>query len=316
MANTGITRKILSISPYIEVAVRHIYWHTIKIIKPIRKFLSSSNGAKEEIKPVNFKAIKDYLSEIGVKPGTLLLLHSAYKPLKGTSLKPPQIVDELLQMLGPDGTLAMPAIPGYPEDFPIEQYLTADVSTVTYRYDVQKSPITTGALPIALFNKPGSIRSRHPINSMVVYGKLATKITENNLVSNDSLPCGTESSWNHCAENNALIVALGVDMTHSLTSIHIVEDILDESWPIKDWYRKKKFIVKDNDYEGEFLLKERRPKWGALHYGERTLSKDLLESGLMKSHVIDGVLVESIYSKDLLNFLNSRNKNGYPYFGW
>ena len=62
------------------------------------------------------------------------------------------------------------------------------------------------------------------------------------------------------------------------------------------------------------MLRERAPRWGALHFGERTLCKDLLASNLLKSTVIDGVIVEVLSAKALIDFLNSRNQRGYPYF--
>jgi aminoglycoside 3-N-acetyltransferase len=94
----------------------------------------------------------------------------------------------------------------------------------------------------------------------------------------------------------------------------VAEDILDNSWPIKSWYRKKKFLIKDGGFSREFELRERKPKWGALHFAERTLCKDLLSSGLMKSTVIDDVIVEIVKASELIDFLNSKNENGYPYF--
>ena len=44
------------------------------------------------------------------------------------------------------------------------------------------------------------------------------------------------------------------------------------------------------------------------------MCKDLIGEGLLKSTVIDGVLVEVISARELIEFLNSRNYSGYPYF--
>ena len=83
---------------------------------------------------------------------------------------------------------------------------------------------------------------------------------------------------------------------------------------IKDWYRKRKFKIINKDFVLTKTFNERKPDWGKLHFGERTLAKDLLAESIMNSVSIDGVLVESLRSKDLFNYLNSRNHSGYPYF--
>ena len=149
---------------------------------------------------------------------------------------------------------------------------------------------------------------------MVAEGPLASQIMKDNLKGNSPLPCGVNSSWNNCVEHNGIIIGLGTDLTHSLTMIHVAEDVLDENWPVQNWYREKHFKIVDGEIEINKTLRERKPHWGALHYGERTLCKDLISLGIMKSTIIDGVIVEILNSKELISFLNSKNKKGYPYF--
>ena len=59
---------------------------------------------------------------------------------------------------------------------------------------------------------------------MAALGPLAEQIIKNNLDGYEPLPCGVNSSWKFCADNNAKILALGVDMAHSLTMIHVAEE--------------------------------------------------------------------------------------------
>jgi len=61
-------------------------------------------------------------------------------------------------------------------------------------------------------------------------------------------------------------------------------------------------------------INERRPKWGKLHFAERLFAKDLLNDNIMKSDLVDGLLIESLKAKKLYNYMNSKNKYGYPYF--
>ena len=56
--------------------------------------------------------------------------------------------------------------------------------------------------------------------------------------------------------------------------IHVAEDLYENEWPVKDWYRNRQFRVIDNEFDKEVTIRERHPKW-ALFYAEREFSKDL-----------------------------------------
>lgn len=310
MPNLSLVQKIFAISPHVEMFARRVYWMNVKSLSQKAKKAKTVTS----IQDVDFSKIKDFLKTSGIKNKDLLVVHSAFSALKGCKMKPDGVLDELIELIGTEGTLAMPAMPKFKNQVAVDEYLTKDTSDVVYEYDVQKTKISTGLLPGFLNKREGAIRSRHPINTMVALGPLSETITNGNLDGDSPLACGTNSSWKKCVDNDAFVIGLGTDLTHSLTMIHVAEDVLDEKWPVKEWYRDKKFIIKDGDFQEERTLRERVPKWGALHYGERTLCKDLINSGIMKSAVIDGVIVEVLKAKELIAFLNSKNASGYPYF--
>lgn len=317
MANLSISKRIFALSPHIEMFARRLYWknieaftnHSARKVKPEVK-----PEVKSVAEPVDFNKIIDFLAQSGVEEGSLLLVHSAYEALKASKKRPNQILESLFELIGEKGTLAMPSMPKFKNDGIVTEYLTRDISQEVFEYDVQKSKVKTGALPGFLTKRPNSVRSRHPINTMVAEGPLAALLMEDNLAGESPLACGDQSSWKRCVDHNAVIVGLGTDLTHSLTMIHVAEDVLDADWPIKSWYRDKYFLIKDGEFEERRTLRERQPVWGALHYGERTLCKDLIKNNILISTTIDGVLVEVLHAQALLSFLNSKNKSGYPYF--
>lgn len=311
MANDSLVRKFFSISPHLEMMTRRLYW---KNVKWLSKRVKKKTTSEVNVTAVDFTKIEQFLLANGVKDGGLIVVHSAYAPFKGRGKTPSQIVDMLVGVVGELGTVAMPAMAKFKNAVDIEDYLAGSNCNVVYEYDVLKSSIKTGVLPLMLHKREKSVRSRHPINTMVAMGPLAEILMRDNLVGNSPLACGVNSSWNHCVEQDAVIVALGTDLTHSLTMIHVAEDVLDETWPIKNWYLEKEFLIKDGDFQERRKLRERAPKWGALHFGERTLCKDLIEEGILKSKMIDGVVVETLKAKELMQFLNKRNGAGYPYF--
>jgi aminoglycoside 3-N-acetyltransferase len=295
---------------------RRIYWRNIsRFSKKAKKSkINTCLIAHRGDTPLHYGALEQHFRALGVADGSLLVVHSSFAPLKGRVSSPDDVIDFLLRLVGSQGTLAMPATPLFKNSRPVEEYLSSEPDEHVYVYDIQRSRIQTGSLPAALHKRPGSVRSRHPINSMVALGPMAEKLMQDNLSGDSPLACGVNSSWYRCVEHNALIISLGIDLSHSLTMIHVAEDIKEGQWPVKNWYVDKQFLVKDNGFEEFRVLRERAHRWGALHFAERTLCRDLLVAGLLKSHTIDGILIEALSANRLIDFLEMRNRSGYPYF--
>jgi aminoglycoside 3-N-acetyltransferase len=257
--------------------------------------------------------IESFLTAQGVSPGSLLVVHSSARALRLPGCSLSEIVDRLILLIGPEGTLAMPAFPRYDGEPEGIDRMTADLSEREFVYDVQKSVPWTGVLPFLLMQRPDAIRSRHPLNTMVAVGPMAAPMMEDNVTGNRPLPCGPNSAWKFCADHKAIVVALGVDLAHSLTMIHVAEDSYETEWPVNEWYRDRRFRVVDQGVSASIVVRERHPKW-ATYFAERTLSKDLKKAGLLASTTIDGVLVEILAADKLIAFLNERKPSAYPYF--
>jgi aminoglycoside 3-N-acetyltransferase len=312
MANTEIIKRIFGRLPLVEVLVRHVYWKNISF------FSKYTSKGKEQTRVVSnnilsIDAVFMQWKEWGIIEGDLLIVTSSYTQLNRYQLEPEQIIDRMIEFLGPEGTLVMPAFPYY-KNMPKNQYfLSKDIQSEVFRYDAAKNFVTTGILPGTLLKYKGAVRSSFPINSLGAYGKYAVEMFENEWSEKDPLPCGRGSAWAFAATKNAKIVSLGTDLTHSLTMIHVAEDS-NNGWPIEGWYRNKKFILTGDVGTIEVTLRERDPKWGTLYFAERKLCDDLLRNNLMKTANIDGVLTEKIESVALLEFLSGRNQDGYPYY--
>lgn len=302
--------KVLSVSPHLEVIIRNVYWH----LSPLVKWFNRQKAVKKTQPPrISSRELITHLQSLGVKAGDLLIMHSAFSTLKGANETPEEIIHQLMLFLGPEGTLALPSIPYYKDAPDITQIMTADVSDLVLDYDPLTTPAWTGALPNALCRLPGAVRSLFPLNSMVALGPLARPMMENNLAGDLPLPCGMQSSWYFCYRHHAKIVAVGADLARSLTMIHVAEDMWDENWPVPGWYRIRKFRVKIDGTFRNVSVRERHPKW-SMHYAERTLSKDLIKKGITLKKPLNGVNIELLTSRELVDYLNSRNHNAYPYY--
>lgn len=315
MANDTLITRIFAISPYVEIFGRYIYWKNIswlrKYGKKSRKQVAFHQGKKSD-----FAKIVAWMMQQGIQESHTILVHSAYEPLKSTGLQPGAIVQKLLETVGETGTLCMPATPILPKPKLLRDGCTSKIGCKElFSYNVRNSRIKTGALPKALLSHPNVIRSRHPINTMAAVGYRAKHYMEGNLDGASPLACGACSSWAKVVQDNGWVIGLGTDLTHSLTMIHVAEDLLDEDWCIPNWYEEKAFEISDGEFFESRVLRERLKKWGTLHFAERTLCKDLLNSNILKATKIDGITVELLSSAELLRFLQRRNKKGYPYYG-
>lgn len=308
---------VLAASPWVEVFVKTLYWrssliyslltpHARKRPIPIQK---STNAAEK----LPFGQITSELAKLGVIPGGIMIVHSSVAALKSTGLSPTQICEQLIGFLGPEGTLAMPAIPLYRDEPTGPERLTDAICSRRLTYDVRSTPPWTGALPKALMGMTGAVRSRHPLNSMVAIGRHAASMMQGNIDGDLPTACGPNSSWKFCSDHKATIVCLGVDTAHSLTMIHVAEDSWAGQWPISNWYRERLFHVKDGEFEADLTVLERRPKW-SINYGERTLQKDLINQGILEVSNVGGVRIEVCESGKLISYLNSRKSSGYPYW--
>jgi len=295
-------------SPYVELFIRYLYWNNINF------FLRFAKKKHINTKFVNFSKVSDYLKDVGISSGDLLLVHSSYGNLKCVKKSPIEIIEELKNIVGENGSIAMPAIREYEEEPNLRNYLKTDLSETVCTYDVYNTKVITGVLPATMVKMSESVVSKFPLNTMVAIGKLAKPMMEDNLKGDLPTACGVHSSWKFCLDNNAYLVGLGTDLSGSLTMIHVAEDILDEKWAIKNWYRKRIFKIIDKDFTVLKTVRERQPKWGALHWAGRTLCKDLADKKILFTKNIEGVLVEVMKAKDLIDYLNSKNQKGYPYF--
>ena len=104
------------------------------------------------------------LRESGVKPGRPLVVHSAMGSLynyKGTA---EELIDKIIEYLGPDGTLCMPA-------YPINKFDNTKV------FDVLNTPSAAGYLTEVFRKRPGVKRSLNQLHSVCALGKDADFIT-------------------------------------------------------------------------------------------------------------------------------------------
>jgi aminoglycoside 3-N-acetyltransferase len=305
---------IFSIFPTTEVLARKVYWSS-------DFFINKKNKKKKSIKINNQKGsltdLENSFRGIGIKKGSLVILHSGFGEIKNNiSLPngPLDVINCILNIIGEEGTLAIPTHPLYPVKID-RNYVKDILDDNILTFDVKKTKAWTGAIANSFLSLPGVIRSHHPINTLAAIGPLSEIMMKDNISGDQPLPCGLNSSWKYCADHDAFIVGLGVDLVHSLTMIHVAEDMNPVNFPQNEWYTSKGFKVISDGKEINLKVRERKHKY-AINYAERSFKRDLMKNKILTQTDINGLLLEYIESSvNLIQYLNSRNHTHYPYRG-
>ncbi len=150
------------------------------------------------------------LLRLGVRPGGVLLVHASLKSLGRVKGGAESVIQALLQAIGPNGTLLLPAL----------SYATVDAKQPCF--DLLHTPVCVGALPEYFRQLPGVIRSIHPTHSVCAYGKLARELTEKHHF--DTTPCGRYSPFRLLPDYRGQILMLGCGFAPN-TSIHAIEEV-------------------------------------------------------------------------------------------
>ena len=314
MAIRNIYDSLCGMHPSVEVLSRKLYWNNNYLI---RKYNEKKNEIKEPSLKFPLLEIINTIYSLGIGEGCILLIHSSYENIQRNCsdlIKPKELIEMLAGLIGNAGTLAFPTHPSYSREKISKDTIRSndDVKEVL-TYDVRKTLAWTGFLPNVFLRMPGVIRSKHPINTLAALGPLASEMMRKNIEGELPLACGPNSSWKFCADRKAKILGLGVDLVHSLTMMHVAEDS-NPNWPIREWYRKRTFKIIDGIDEQVLTVAERKPKW-TINLAERCFRKDLIKEGILRIASVGELQIEYINdSKELIDYLNSKNSNGYPYY--
>jgi aminoglycoside 3-N-acetyltransferase len=146
------------------------------------------------------------LAALGVRPGDALLLHSALSSLGQVAGGAEALVNALLELLGPAGTLVVPTLPD-----------------VTQPFSAESSPSTTGKVTEIVRLWPGARRSHHPTHAVAAIGAQASFLTKGH---EHTLPCGPDSPYGRLGQLRGWVLLLGVDQDRN-TTWHTAETIAD-----------------------------------------------------------------------------------------
>jgi aminoglycoside 3-N-acetyltransferase len=144
---------------------------------------------------------------IGLRSGDTVLVHSAYKSLGGVEGGPQTVIDALLELLTPEGTLIMPTF-----NFDFNEGAP---------WDVRTTPSKMGILTELVRLDPRARRVFHPFYSFAIIGKYADELTRERYKSSYE----RKSVFGRLRDLDGKIMIIGLDYTQSFTFVHHVEQM-------------------------------------------------------------------------------------------
>jgi aminoglycoside 3-N-acetyltransferase len=157
------------------------------------------------------KLISD-LIKLGIKKGGILLVHSSLRSLGNYPNKAGLIINSLLEVLGEEGTLLMPAL------------TFETVHADNPFFDIDETHSCVGALTEIFRKSYKTMRSLHPTHSVCGLGKMAEDILKDHYL--DRTPCGPHSPYYKLKAAGGQILFIGCGLKPN-TSMHAVEELVN-----------------------------------------------------------------------------------------
>ena len=151
--------------------------------------------------------LSNVLRSMGLTEGDSVIVHSSFRSLKPFDDGPREVVDAILNVIGPNGNLMLPTF-NYSSP-PPEPY-----------YDPRETPCRTGAIAELGRQRADAVRSLHPTHSVAVIGPEATALTEGHL---HTRTFGPGCPVDRLARCGGKVLLLGMDHTTN-SMIHVAEE--------------------------------------------------------------------------------------------
>ena len=160
------------------------------------------------------------LAGLGVRRAGTLLVHSSLRSLGSLPGGAETAVEGLLEALGGEGTLLMPAL----------SYETVGAENPVF--DVLGTRSCVGALPEFFRRMAGVVRSVHPTHSACATGPRARELLGGHM--RDATPCGGNSPFFKLREAAGQILFIGCGLRPN-TSMHAVEELTEPPYLYGGW---------------------------------------------------------------------------------
>ncbi len=223
------------------------------------------------------EVVKEIASDalaLGVRPGSVLLVHASFRSLGRPGLLPQEVIDGLRLALGDHGTLVFPAL----------SYLFCGPAH-SLTFDVRNTPSNVGALPEYFRTSvPGVRRSLCPTHSCCAIGEQRDTVVGGHHL--DDTPAGRNSPFHRVMELDGSILFLGCG-TNCNTSMHAVEELTRPDYLFENCYTYTMIHEDGSRSEQRCLAHDFRGVYQAYNRVEALLTDKELQKGRILSAPCD-----------------------------
>ena len=211
------------------------------------------------------------LRKLGVVAGDTLLVHGSFKMNNGFKGNAHDIIECLLQAIGPNGNLLMVSLPYNSSSY---EYLMKQPT-----FDVRRTPSMMGMISEMFRRKSGVLRSMSPTHPVLAYGEKSAWIVEGHEYC--VYPCGKGSPFEKLRTLNGKV--LFFDVAFPFTFFHYIEDLIKDTLPIP-LYTEEPITTKVVNYEGETITVKSFVYPKRIYSTRRTT---MLEDRLIKERMLE-----------------------------
>jgi aminoglycoside 3-N-acetyltransferase len=231
---------------------------------------------------VTFEDIVSGLKDLGLPSGGKVLAHSALSSFGYVLGGADTVLDALLDVVGPQGTVLVPTLTGDETLSPDNPPFFDPINTVCW----------TGCIPETLRKRSNAIRSLHPTHSVAAIGADAPTLTRDHGLS--ITPCDEHSPYYKLAQlADSYILLIGVDH-ESNTTFHCVEELVGVDYHMQPGFARARLLIEDREICRHYMLH----RYGApRHFG--VMEEIFIERGWQKSTQIGKATVRLVKTREI-----------------
>jgi aminoglycoside 3-N-acetyltransferase len=305
-----------------ELAARNVYWRLPWLRAWVRQRRARRPPAPQVARREDLKA---HLRSIGVTEGALVMVHTSVRGFRllddardpnGTSgflAAAGNLVDDLLALLGPSGTLVMPTHTA--QQNTDDDDAAPGAGRVPIVYNPARTPCAVGLANELFRRRPGVQRSLHPYNTLSACGPLAEELLRDNLNDSKPLPHGVHSAYYRFCQRNGLVVSIGIPLGDCLTLVHTAEDVRENDFPFKDFIEERRYVVRIDGENRDVAVRQQRREYSMYCRCHRKLIRDIVGAGILHEDTVGSARVGWAHSREVFDYLMQRNRErSYPLY--
>lgn len=223
------------------------------------------------------------LRQLGLKPGSVVLVHSSLSRFGHVEGGADTVIDALLEAVGHRGTVMVPTLTG-------SSSLSASNPPV---FDPINTPCWTGRIPETFRKRPNAIRSLHPTHSVAAIGFQAKTLISEHTFS--VTPCDEMSPYGKLAQHpQGYVLLLGVGHESS-TLFHHIEELAGVDYHMQTDFVAAQIVSGDHAMVRHYLLHQ---------YGtERNfgiMEPIFVERGVQRNSTIGDALIRLVHAPKMV----------------